>query len=68
MTVGAAVVFSAAASSGVSHDYATHAEWTAHEVRFAHGPRTNSWDCGAKLHDPDGFLIRLWDERSMKEK
>lgn len=22
---------------------------------------------GAELQDPDGYLIRLWDERSMKE-
>lgn len=23
---------------------------------------------GAELADPDGYLIRLWDQRSMKEK
>ena len=23
---------------------------------------------GAELADPDGYLVRLWDERSMKEK
>ena len=22
---------------------------------------------GAELQDPDGYLIRLWDERSMRE-
>jgi len=22
---------------------------------------------GAELEDPDGYLVRLWDERSMKE-
>ena len=26
------------------------------------------WGYGAELTDPDGYLIRLWDQRSMKEK
>ncbi len=26
------------------------------------------WGSGAELKDPDGYLVRLWDERSMKEK
>jgi catechol 2,3-dioxygenase-like lactoylglutathione lyase family enzyme len=47
---------------------ATHAEWTARGVAFTHGPRTSYWGYGAELADPDGYLIRLWDERSMREK
>src|SRR2546430_10342892 len=31
-------------------------------------PRKTYWGYGAELKDPDGYLIRLWDERSMKEK
>jgi catechol 2,3-dioxygenase-like lactoylglutathione lyase family enzyme len=47
---------------------ATFAEWSARGVAFAHGPRKTYWGYGAELTDPDGYLIRLWDERSMKEK
>jgi predicted enzyme related to lactoylglutathione lyase len=44
------------------------AAWTARGVRFVHGPQKNFWGYGAELADPDGYLVRLWDERSMKEK
>ncbi len=44
------------------------AAWTARGVRFIHGPQKNFWGYGAELADPDGYLVRLWDERSMKEK
>ena len=47
---------------------ATFDEWTARGVRFAHPPRKTYWGYGAELADPDGYLIRLWDERTMKEK
>ena len=47
---------------------ATHATWSARGVAFAHGPQKNFWGYGAELHDPDGYIVRLWDERSMKEK
>jgi catechol 2,3-dioxygenase-like lactoylglutathione lyase family enzyme len=47
---------------------ATFAEWSARGVEFAHGPRKSYWGYGAELKDPDGYLIRLWDATSMKEK
>ena len=47
---------------------ATFTEWSARGVAFAHAPRRSYWGYGAELADPDGYLIRLWDERSMKEK
>lgn len=47
---------------------ATFAEWSGRGVTFAHGPRKTYWGYGAELTDPDGYLIRLWDERSMREK
>ena len=47
---------------------ATFAEWSARGVAFAHGPRQTYWGYGAELTDPDGYLIRLWDPRTMKEK
>ncbi len=46
---------------------ATFGEWSARGVQFAHGPRKSYWGYGAELRDPDGYLVRLWDERSMKE-
>jgi catechol 2,3-dioxygenase-like lactoylglutathione lyase family enzyme len=47
---------------------ATFAVWSGRDVRFSHPPRKTYWGYGAELEDPDGYLIRLWDERSMKEK
>ena len=44
----------------------TFADWSARGVEFAHGPRKSYWGYGAELADPDGYLIRLWDEHSMK--
>lgn len=47
---------------------ATHAEWSKRGIRFAHEPRKTYWGYGAELVDPDGYLVRLWDEVSMREK
>ena len=47
---------------------AVFAQWTARGVAFGHGPQKNFWGYGAELVDPDGYLVRLWDERSMREK
>ena len=47
---------------------ASYAQWSARGVAFAHAPRKNFWGYGPELADPDGYLVRLWDERSMKEK
>lgn len=44
------------------------AEWTARGIPFAHEPRKTYWGYGPELADPDGYLIRLWDQRTMKEK
>jgi predicted enzyme related to lactoylglutathione lyase len=52
----------------VAHVDATFEAWTARGVAFAHPPRKNYWGYGAELTDPDGYAIRLWDERSMKEQ
>ena len=46
---------------------ATFTEWSARGVEFSHGPRKTYWGYGAELGDPDGYLVRLWDERSMKQ-
>lgn len=47
---------------------ATFAQWSARGVAFAHGPQKVFWGYGAELADPDGYLVRLWDERTMKDK
>jgi catechol 2,3-dioxygenase-like lactoylglutathione lyase family enzyme len=47
---------------------ATWDEWSRLGVVFAHAPQKTYWGYGAELADPDGYLIRLWDERSMKER
>jgi catechol 2,3-dioxygenase-like lactoylglutathione lyase family enzyme len=47
---------------------ATFADWSGRGVISAHGPRKAYWGYGAELADPDGYLIRLWDQQSMKEK
>jgi catechol 2,3-dioxygenase-like lactoylglutathione lyase family enzyme len=47
---------------------ATYAAWSGRGVKFAHGPRKSYWGYGVELADPDGYLIRLWDEVSMREK
>ena len=35
-------------------------------VHFVHPPQKAFWGFGAELRDPDGYSVRLWDERSMK--
>jgi catechol 2,3-dioxygenase-like lactoylglutathione lyase family enzyme len=47
---------------------ATFTDWSARGIAFSHGPRKSFWGYGVELLDPDGYSIRLWDERSMSEK
>jgi catechol 2,3-dioxygenase-like lactoylglutathione lyase family enzyme len=37
-------------------------------VGFVHPPMKAFWGYGAELRDPDGYILRLWDEKSMREK
>ena len=46
----------------------TFAAWSARGVTFGHEPRKSYWGYGAELVDPDGYLLRLWDEQSMKAR
>jgi predicted enzyme related to lactoylglutathione lyase len=43
-------------------------DWSARGVEFTHGPRKSYWGYGVELADPDGYLIRLWDEQSMQRR
>ena len=47
---------------------ALHAELTARGIVFAHEPRKVFWGYGAELVDRNGYRVRLWDERTMREK
>jgi catechol 2,3-dioxygenase-like lactoylglutathione lyase family enzyme len=46
----------------------TFRDWSARGVQFTHSPRKSYWGYGAELADPDGYLIRLWDEQSMQRE
>jgi len=37
-------------------------------VTFEKSPQKLFWGYGAELRDPDGYLIYLWDEKSMAQK
>lgn len=47
---------------------ATFAACSARGVAFSHGPRKSYWGYGVELADPDGYLVRLWDANSMRDK
>jgi catechol 2,3-dioxygenase-like lactoylglutathione lyase family enzyme len=37
-------------------------------VQFLETPKRYFWGYGAELLDPDGYVVRLWDEASMRKK
>ena len=37
-------------------------------VGFVHSPMKVFWGYGAELSDPDGYVLPLWDQTSMKKK
>jgi catechol 2,3-dioxygenase-like lactoylglutathione lyase family enzyme len=45
-----------------------HAKLAGQGVAFAHPPQKTYWGYGAELTDPDSYLVRLWDETTMKTK
>jgi predicted enzyme related to lactoylglutathione lyase len=47
---------------------AKHRELAAAGVQFVNAPQKLYWGYGAELSDPDGYLIHLWAERTMREK
>jgi catechol 2,3-dioxygenase-like lactoylglutathione lyase family enzyme len=46
----------------------TYAALSRKGVAFLRPPQKQFWGYGAELADPDGHLLRLWDENSMREK
>ena len=47
---------------------ARHNMLVAAGLSFVHPPMKVFWGYGAELCDPDGYRLRLWDQKSMKEK
>jgi catechol 2,3-dioxygenase-like lactoylglutathione lyase family enzyme len=47
---------------------AKHLELAGRGVMFEKTPQKLMWGYGAELRDPDGYLVYLWDEKSMLEK
>ncbi|MFZ0212422.1 MAG: VOC family protein [Candidatus Acidiferrales bacterium] len=43
-------------------------ELSASGVRILRAPGKQFWGYGAELADPDGHVLYLWDEKSMREK
>jgi catechol 2,3-dioxygenase-like lactoylglutathione lyase family enzyme len=46
----------------------TYRALSARDVIFQKSPQKLFWGYGAELRDPDGYLVYLWDERTMREK
>jgi len=47
---------------------AKHEALAASGIPFIHPPMRVFWGYGAELCDPDGYRLRLWDQKSMNEK
>ena len=45
---------------------AKHKALSTKGITFIHPPQKLFWGFGAELRDPNGYLVRLWDEASMK--
>jgi predicted enzyme related to lactoylglutathione lyase len=47
---------------------AKHRDLSASGIKFLRTPQKLYWGYGAELADPDGHVLYLWDEKSMREK
>ncbi len=47
---------------------AKYRQLVAQQVNFIHPPEKRFWGYGVELADLDGYRLRLWDEKTMKEK
>jgi catechol 2,3-dioxygenase-like lactoylglutathione lyase family enzyme len=65
---GAEVVPSCTLALQVDDVEAKHRELSERGLRFEKAPQRLYWGYGAELRDPDGYLVYLWDPRSMREK
>jgi predicted enzyme related to lactoylglutathione lyase len=44
-----------------------HRKLLSRGVQFDHGPMQVFWGYGTQLTDPNGYQVRLWDQRTMAE-
>ena len=44
-----------------------HKKLAAMGVKFVNPPQNLFWGYGAELRDPDGYMINLWDQVSMRK-
>ena len=44
-----------------------HKELATKGVKFVNSPQNLFWGYGAELRDPDGYMINLWDQVSMRK-
>ena len=47
---------------------AKYSELKQRRVAFEKSPGKHFWGYGAELRDPDGYLLMLWDQASMRTK
>lgn len=45
----------------------THAELSKNGVKFVNSPQRLFWGYGAELLDPDGYMLNLWDQVTMRQ-
>ncbi|HZC46663.1 MAG TPA: VOC family protein [Candidatus Acidoferrum sp.] len=45
----------------------THQELSEKGVKFVNSPQRLFWGYGAELLDPDGYMINLWDQVTMRK-
>jgi len=51
-----------------SSQRATSGRAAAQGIAFEKEPQTLFWGYGAELRDPDGYMVYLWDEATMRDK
>ena len=45
-----------------------HARLASQGIAFEKAPQKLFWSYGAELRDPDGYMVYLWDEATMRDK
>jgi catechol 2,3-dioxygenase-like lactoylglutathione lyase family enzyme len=45
----------------------THAKLSKNGVKFVNAPQRLFWGYGAELEDPDGYMLNLWDQVTMRQ-
>ncbi len=45
----------------------THATLSKEGVKFVNSPQRLFWGYGAELLDPDGYMLNLWDQVTMRQ-